>query len=194
MDGERKHVYIISQADYSENCDAPRKLAYMKKRGPVSEFAVKRGKAIKAFRLNCAPKLSQAGLADKLGLASREIISLYEAGWVDKIPAATLNKLISLGMAAAQLVRDGSELEMETVDMPTVSAAGRRIAFMWDKMPKELQDYMIEHIDSWEKFNKRSPLLASIFFREAADPKRRIVHEKMMEQFTERLIEKNGGK
>lgn len=128
---------------------AGRKLTYMGKRKPPSEFALRRGGLIKGARESAG--LSQAQLAEKLGLKSREIVSQYESGSIEQISERTCKGLIViLGLRPEDLTEDPSLFQFSD-DLPTMSAEARRIARKWDSYPAHVREFIKKTMDGYDE-------------------------------------------
>lgn len=189
-DAERKRAYGIGQAVYSARGLTASKLAYMtSKRRQKSVFAVDRGKKIRELREGRT--WSQEQLRERIGLDSREAVSQYETGSIKVISLPVVRKLMTvLGMRAEELLEDPSILTDEPQGLHKISAEARRIAYVWDELPPMLQAYLDEHITTWSRLKRNSPVLASMLSTKT-DNKSRAQHERDMEEFTKEFVAKH---
>lgn len=157
---QRKHAYDLRQAIYSAGSDLHGKLAYMPtKRRQKSEFAVERGKKIKALRE--AKEKSQQGFAALIGVKDRETVSLYESGRIKEIDLGVVRQLILLGMDPRDLMEEPSILEMPET-LTDIKPEARHIANSWAGLPAPLKSYLSSHIEIWEAMKKEHPTLAAL--------------------------------
>jgi len=120
----------------------------VKPRKPPSEFAIKRGRLIQRAREEAG--LSQAQLAEKIGVTSREAVSQYESGKIGEISEKTCRALaFVLGLQPGDLAEDPSVYQF-TEELPTMSAEARRIARKWDALPPQLRAWINSTISGYE--------------------------------------------
>ena len=123
------------------------------RRGPT-EFTRARGRLIQRARTEA--KLSQAQLADKLGLDSREVISQYESGKIHEIGERTCRGLITiLGLRPEDLLEDPTMYQFSD-ELPTMSNEARRIARKWDELPEAMRKWLVETIDGTPPADQKS--------------------------------------
>ena len=148
-------------------------------RKPPTDDDIRRGAAIKAFRI--ANKWTQAELAQRLNLQSREAVSQYESGGGIARPA--LVELVRLGMSATVLRIDEADLVPDP-QLANVSADARRIAFAWDGLPPALQTCITAYVDAWSAAEKASPVLAKVL-KARPEPVSQAKHHEVIEKFQE---------
>ena len=133
----------------------------MATRKPPSKFALNRGLAIKEARKQLG--LSQAELAKQLGKESRESVSQYETGKIEKIDVPTCRKFVRiLGLEPEQLMEDPTMFENYSDDLPGISGQARRVARAWDGLPKGLQEFVWQQMTAFEQLKTAHPLLAQL--------------------------------
>lgn len=94
--------------------------------------------------------MSQAQLAEKLGLKSREIVSQYESGSIELIGERTCKGLVVvLGLRPEDLMEDPSVFQFSD-ELPTMSTEARRIARKWDSLPDHLRELLAKTIDEFD--------------------------------------------
>ena len=127
----------------------------MKPRKPPSDFAVRRGGLIRRAREKAG--FTQAQLATKIGLKSREAVSQYETGAIEEIsPLVCRALVVELGMLPGDLAEDPRVFQFDD-ELPTMSTEARRLARRWDSLPESLRQWIKDTIDSHERLERTEP-------------------------------------
>ena len=127
----------------------------MKPRKPPSNFAIRRGGLIRRARERAG--FTQAQLATKIGLKSREAVSQYETGAIEEIsPLVCRALVVELGMLPGDLAEDPRVFQFDD-ELPTMSTEARRMARRWDSLPENLRQWIKDTIDNHERLEKPDP-------------------------------------
>lgn len=119
----------------------------MTTRKPPTDFAIRRGRLIQRAREEAG--LSQAQLAERIGVKSREVISQYESGKIEQIGERTCRALVfTLGLLPSDLAEDPSVFQMAD-ELPPLSAEARRVARQWDALPPHVRQLMVKMIEDY---------------------------------------------